>query len=204
MSIQRFLSEKIGQERETIHRFDKSSRQLTKNTNSVGLRGEYAFGELSGLYPDVEAKHCGDNGIDFVAPLLFSIDVKTRIERPQGLKETFMLVEAEKSHSDIYVLAILSSDDINCECVGWMWKSEVLKYPVGDLGTGVKNHQVPALSLRPMQELINRIAKWNSKLLRNNAVKDTKPGNGKRETQEPSRNNWQSVAAGKSNVPPLS
>lgn len=160
VTIARLLSEKTGNEREAMHRFDASSRQLTDNTNATGLRGEHAFGEIAGVYPDTSRKRNGDGGIDYVMPLLFSIDVKTRKERKGGLADTFLLVEEGKTSADIYVLAILSSDGDRCECVGWMSKQEIVKYPVSDLGTGVRNHQVPALRLRQMAELKRRFPKW--------------------------------------------
>lgn len=151
---------RIASEREVMHEKDASSRQLTENTNETGLRGEFAFAELCGIYPDVSKKRNGDGGIDFILPVFMKIDVKTRKERPGGLDDLFLLVEENKVVADIYVLAVLSKDETKCECVGWIRKAAVLDYPIGDLGTGVRNHQVPANKLNPMKSLINRVAKW--------------------------------------------
>jgi hypothetical protein len=153
----------IADGRERLHNDHASSRQLTKDTNKSGLYGEFEFARLCGLYPDTSLKPSGDRGIDFVAPYLVNIDVKTRKERPGGLKDTYLLVEQGKAFADIYVLAVLSSDETKCECVGWITRNEVLKYPVGDLGTGVKNYQIPALDLKNMDTLIKRIPKWGAR-----------------------------------------
>lgn len=150
----------VAASRETMHKFDASGRQLTRHTHQTGLRGEFAFGELVGLYPDTSLRRRGDNGVDFVVPLLMNVDVKTRKARPGGLAETFLLVEESKADADIYVLAILSQDESSCECVGWIMQREAVSYPVGDLGTGVRNHQIPALDLLPMSSLVSRVAKW--------------------------------------------
>jgi len=150
---------KIAAERENMHQHDASSRQLTKNTNETGLRGEFAFGEMIGIYPDVERKRNGDDGVDFIIPVFMKVDVKTRKERPGGLSDTFLLVEEGKVTADIYVLAVLSKDESACNCVGWMKKEQILTYPVGDLGTHVVNHQVPALDLHPMDSLVRRISR---------------------------------------------
>lgn len=160
MNIAKKLSETTGLDREAMHKNDASCRLLTNNPDVVGMRGEHAFGELAGFYPDTSRRRKGDGGIDYVVPLLFSIDVKTRSERAGGLSETFLLVEEGKIIADIYVLAILSNNKENCECVGWISKQEIAKYPVDDLGTGVRNHQVPALNLRSMLELRRRFPKW--------------------------------------------
>lgn len=153
----------VAQCREVLHINDASGRQLTKNTHETGLRGEFAFAELVGLYPDTTLRRRGDNGIDFVLPVLMAVDVKTRRARPNGLGDTFLLVEEGKVLADIYVLAVLSADEKKCECVGWIMNRDVLLYPIGDLGTGVRNHQIPALDLLPMESLIKRTAKWEMK-----------------------------------------
>lgn len=151
---------KIAREREVMHEKDASSRQLTENTNETGLRGEFAFAELCGIYPDIAKKRNGDGGIDFILPVFMKIDVKTRKERPGGLDDLFLLVEENKVLADIYVLAVLSKDSTKCECVGWIRKAAVLGYPIGDLGTGVRNHQIPANKLNPMDALISRVVRW--------------------------------------------
>ena len=160
MNIARLLSEKIGNEREQLHRLDKTSRQLTLNTNETGLRGEHAFGEMVGIYPDTSLKRNGDNGVDFILPLLFTVDVKTRKERIPAMRDPFLLIEPSKLNADIYVQMVLSPDLNQCECKGWVWNSEVRTFPVGDLGTGVKNHQIPESKLRSIEALTRRIQKW--------------------------------------------
>jgi len=155
----RKLIREIADEREKMHAKDRSSRQLTKSTNEVGLIGEFAFGEACGIYPDVKEKRDGDNGVDFIVPVFMKLDVKTRIW-DRGLKSLFMLVEENKVLSELYVLCVAPSDRSSRSLVGWMRKEEVLTYPIGDLGTNVRNHQVPALDLHPMDSLLQRIARW--------------------------------------------
>ncbi len=150
---------KIAARREEMHKHDPSGRQLTNNTHETGLHGEFAFGELTGILPDLKEKRNGDDGVDFIIPVFMKVDVKTRKERPGGLSETFLLVEEGKVTADIYVLAVLSKDESVCNCVGWMKKEQILTYPVGDLGTKVVNHQVPALDLHPMDSLVRRISR---------------------------------------------
>ena len=89
-----FQAARIANDREVMHRNDASGRQLTERTHETGLRGEFAFAELVGLYPDTTRRRTGDDGVDFVLPMKLTVDVKTRRARPSGLKDTFLLVEA--------------------------------------------------------------------------------------------------------------
>lgn len=154
------IIDETSNERENLHKYDPSGRQLTKQTHRIGLLGEFAFAKLVGIFPDISKKRNGDMGIDFEIPLLATVDVKTRNERDGGLNDTLMLVEHNKLNADIYVLAINPSDGGACECVGWMRKENVVRYPLKDLGTGVLNHQIPATDLHPMEPLISRVARF--------------------------------------------
>jgi len=158
--FKKYLINKIAAEREEMHKNDSSGRQLTENTHEAGLEGELAFAKLCGIHPDLTKKRTGDGGIDFIVPIFMSLDVKARNERPGGLPNTFLLVEEKKVIADIYVLAIIYDDGSPTECVGWMRKDKILEYPIGDLGTGVINHQVPALDLHKMDTLLSRMLRF--------------------------------------------
>jgi hypothetical protein len=144
------------------HRDNPSQRILTKNMDEAGFYGEFTFGRLIGYPVDISKRTNGDNGIDFNLNIegyaaKKTCDVKTRKEREDDM---LMLVEKDKVKADIYVCGILASDESNVEFVGWLLGKEVLKYPLGDLGTGVINHQVPIGELRPMRSLRRVIMKW--------------------------------------------
>jgi hypothetical protein len=150
---------RIAEIRERLHKNHASSRQLTEQTNAVGLVGEFRFGEEFGVYPDTSVRPSGDNGIDFIMPLTFSIDVKTRNYHPKW-EPFYLLIEEGTINADIYVLALIHPDGDKCKLAGWIWGEDACRYPVDDLGTGVRNHQVPVADLRPMDELKNRRVKF--------------------------------------------
>ncbi|MBO0715748.1 MAG: hypothetical protein J2P55_00225 [Rhizobiales bacterium] len=158
-----------AQEREALHRDDPGGRQLTDDTHRTGLLGEFKFGGRIGQMPDLSCKRNGDGGIDFVVPVLMTLDVKTRHDRPNDPR-FYMLVEERKVAADLYVCAIIA-DDGTTDCVGWMLGRDVETYPVGDLGTGVRNHQVPVDDLQAISELEARIPNWRNGLARLRGLK---------------------------------
>ena len=131
-------------------------RPLNAIDFNTGLQGEFAFGQMFNVFPDMSLKKNGDGGFDFVIPLLFKIDVKTSKWRNGALDMKVEVKNGKPLRADIYVFAIISEDGSKCECVGWQWKAYVEKKPLTDLGTGVINHLVPQAELKPMSELLSR------------------------------------------------
>jgi len=136
---------KIAQQRSDTHKDHASQRVLSEDYNIVGISGEAAFAEDFSLEVDKSIKPSGDNGIDFLLPLYFTVDVKT------AKKAYNLLLEEGKVLSDIYVLADYNEGDTFL--VGWEWGKVLKQAPTKDFGYGVINHYIPAEELRPMREL---------------------------------------------------
>jgi len=140
-----------AESRHDAHKNHASSRPLSEDYELIGLLGEAKFGELTGLMPDLERKLSGDNGVDFVVPLKFTVDVKTA-------RKAFHLIHEEgKAVADIYVLAAYDDNTKKTKLIGWEWGAVLQRAPVKDFGYGIKNHYIPADQLRPMSQLQKRI-----------------------------------------------
>lgn len=137
--------------RHDAHKDHASSRPLSEDYELIGLLGEAKFGALTGLMPDLERKLSGDNGIDFIVPLKFSVDVKTA-RKPRNL-----IQERGKVSADIYVLAGYDDKTKKVTLLGWEWGAALLKAPVKDFGYGIFNHFIPVENLKPMSKLTKRI-----------------------------------------------
>lgn len=137
--------------RHDAHKDHASSRPLSEDYEYVGLLGESKFGELSGLMPDLQRKLSGDNGVDFVVPLKFSVDVKT------ARKAYHLIHEQGKNFADIYVLASFDDETQSVKLVGWEWGATLKRAPIKDFGYGIMNHYIPAKDLKPMDELKKRM-----------------------------------------------
>ena len=146
------LIESLAARRSALHSGrSESSRPLSDDFEEVGLAGEIAFGEFSGICPDLSDKPEGDAGHDFRVPLLYTVDVKAtkpgrnlvhRADRPMK--------------ADIYVLAEIDGD--SATLVGWCSKKTLAAADVRVLQPGgPRNHFVPRENLRPMAELEERI-----------------------------------------------
>ena len=135
----------IARQRSDTHKDHASQRVLSEDYNVVGISGEAAFAEDFSLEVDKSIKPSGDNGIDFLLPLYFTVDVKT------AKKAYNLLLEEGKVLSDIYVLADYNEGDTFL--VGWEWGKILKQAPTKDFGYGVINHYISAEELRPMREL---------------------------------------------------
>lgn len=149
--------ETLARERDAFHVDTKTNKQSLRGDGAVadviGLAGEMAFGRKVGTLPDLADRRGGDNGVDFVLPLCFTVDVKTarkagNLIQPQG-----------KVRADIYVLAQWDDDSKAVALLGWEWGAKLRAAPVRDFGYGVLNHYIPKTDLRPMDELVNRVGK---------------------------------------------
>lgn len=139
--------------RAELHAGQASSRPLSENYEDVGIAGEFAFGQFCGLMPDLDERPDGDGGVDFVLPLLFTVDVKT------ARKAHNLIHEQGKPFADVFVLAEYFDATRNARLVGWEYGRKLAAAPVRDFGYGVLNHYIARSELRPMDELAARIAK---------------------------------------------
>lgn len=150
------LVEKLAAERNGTHVNNASTRPLSKGYESVGISGEIAFAKFSGLMFNISDKPQGDNGIDFVIPLFFTVDVKAA-RNPKEL-----LHEVGKFIADIYVLAEYSEETGRSELLGWEF-GRILKATTPELSAhGVTNYHIPQGELRKMPELAERIARFKT------------------------------------------
>ena len=140
--------------RDALHSGQASHRPLSSNYEEIGLRGEHAFGALTGIYPDTRLLPGGDGGVDFNVPLMFRTDVKSA-DKPYNL----LLPVEERRTADIYVLTGPMGDDWGC--FGWEWGRVMRQAPtrVFSESANILNHYIPAGRLRPMSELTDRLGK---------------------------------------------
>ena len=137
----------IAQRRHDIHKSHASSRPLSKDYELVGLSGEVAFAEFSGLGVDWEERPSGDKGIDFTTPNGKTIDVKT------ARKAYNLIHEENKSFADIYVLAQYIDNKEESILIGWEYGHVLKKSPRKDFGYGIINHYINKNKLNSMQDL---------------------------------------------------
>lgn len=140
--------QEIANDRETLHKYHKSSRPLSKNYEYVGLKGEDQFAKEFGFKIDKKLRPSGDNGKDFEANIGI-IDVKT------ARKAFNLIVEEGKVISDVYVLAKYTDNTDTVELLGWEYKKEILKAPTRDFGYGIINHYIPKNNLKSIKSLKN-------------------------------------------------
>jgi hypothetical protein len=152
MSEERELLEAAAQARTRSHEGHASTRVWASKRDEKGIAGENRFAHDFHLHHDLRMRPKGDGGIDFWLPMLMSVDVKG-LSNPRDL-----LVEVAKgAPADIYVLARVSENVLDAECLGWAWKGEVLAAPQR-LVNGVLNYVIARSELRDMAELKNRAA----------------------------------------------
>lgn len=119
-----------------------SAVYINQNSHEVGVCGELAFEQFSGIPVDTAQRAKGDGGIDFILPL--KVDVKTS---SRGDK---LYVEEHHAGADIYVLAHYL-DSSSTALVGWIWGYKVRQVPL-TLDTKYKrsNHIILESELYPM------------------------------------------------------
>lgn len=136
--------------RHVLHENHASSRPFSEGYEAIGMLGEWEFAKLVGVMPDCSLKPKGDEGVDFVVPLAFTVDVKTA-------RKAFNLIhEQGKGFADIYVLAEYAEDGA-VSLLGWEWGSILSKAPTKDFGYGVINHYISREKLRPIGSLVARL-----------------------------------------------
>jgi len=143
----------LAQTRTDGHNNHASQRILGQDHDQVGMSGEFAFGEFSGLWPDTRLLSGGDDGVDFRIQLSFTVDVKT------GRKPKNLIHEQGKPFADIFVLAKYDDETGRSELIGWEWGAKLRAAPVRDFGYGVLNHYIPAEQLKGMSELRKRMGR---------------------------------------------
>lgn len=144
---------KAAQARHDLHAGHASSRPLSQGYENVGLLGEWAFGQLCGLMPDLKERAGGDRGVDFVVPLRFTVDVKT------ARRAIHLIHEVGKPFADIFVLAEFSDQTGEATLLGWEWGAVLARAPAKDFGYGIVNHYIHRDRLRPMRALAARLVR---------------------------------------------
>ena len=141
-----------GEARLKAHAGQASQRLLSNKSERVGIVGEFQFACEFRLPLDWErAKAGGDNGIDFIIPVRFTLDVKT------SRNAIHLLVEQGKVKADLYVQAEYSDETGRAELLGWEYAKAVLRAPVKDFGTGIDTHYIHRDNLRKMSDLQQRV-----------------------------------------------
>jgi len=141
------IVEEAADRRAELHRGKPGSRPMFEGHEKVGLKGEWAFGEWSGLLPDLTDKPKGDGGVDFWLPCTLSVDVKTsRTGRS-------LLHQQGKKMADIFVLAIAPEGSSEVELVGWEWGTKLAATEPVLFPSGLYNHEIQQCDLRPMETL---------------------------------------------------
>lgn len=144
-------AQKIADLREHGKTSFSSHRPLSDDYETIGVMGELAFSYFSGLPMDTTQRINGDKGIDFTFDR-WTIDVKT------ARYANHLIVEENKVHADIYVLAQIK--DTTVYLLGWFKGSDMKQQPI-DTGekfkNGVHNHYVPAENLLPLSRLYKGI-----------------------------------------------
>lgn len=146
----------LGSARRELHLGSATSRVASADCDVVGVAGELAFAQFSGLAPDLSTRPAGDSGVDFsftVNGRLLTVDVKT------ARKPTFLFVkEADiERAAAVLVLARLEGDTV--EFFGWEQRSTMAQAPVKDFGYGIRNHHLHHSKLRPMATLSALLAR---------------------------------------------
>lgn len=141
-------------ERGSLHESHASSRPLSVEYECVGLAGEFEFGANVGQMPDLERRPNGDKGIDFMVPVLMSVDVKT------ARKAGHLIHEQGKPFADLYVLAEFDDVHRRATLLGWCHGKALQAAPVRDFGYGILSHHIHRGALRPMSELLARVMRF--------------------------------------------
>ena len=142
-------------QRHETHKDHASSRPLSKDYELVGLMGELALSQLTGLAPDLKVKPKGDGGVDGRIYLGFSVDVKTA-RKPYNL-----IHEVGKKFADIFILAQYNGESAPATMLGFEWGVALAVAPTKKFGHEILNHYIPAHLLRPMEELERRVIKFS-------------------------------------------
>jgi hypothetical protein len=147
MELREMIVEEAAGRRANLHRGKPGSRPFFEGHEKVGLKGEWAFGEWSGLMPDLTDKPKGDGGVDFWLPCTLSVDIKT------SRSGRALLHERGKKMADIFVLAVAPEGSTEVELVGWEWGTVLASKPAVQYPSGLFNHEIPRGELRPMDSL---------------------------------------------------
>lgn len=145
---------KYGDDRERLHENHESSRPLSEGYEHVGIAGELALSQLTGLAPDLSLRSSGDGGIDSLIYLRYTVNVHAA-RKPYNL-----IHEKGQKMADIMILADYDDDTQTSKLLGWEWGSVLLKAPVKDFGHGVMNHYIPRSKLRSIKELACRVIEF--------------------------------------------
>lgn len=135
------------------HTGQASQTVLTPEHDTIGLAGEHAVGAMLNQYPFIHDGYDGDDGYDFLVGLTYRLDVKTSTVGYLYVQETKI------DNAQIYVACSYNKETKTATPVGWMWREKVKRYPLTDpQNAGKPARTVPHRDLRPISELLNRMA----------------------------------------------
>ena len=143
----------VADKRERIHDNHASSRPLSKDYELLGIAGELALSEFTGFSPDLKLRPSGDDGVDNLIYIGYTVDVKVA-------RKPFNLIhEKGKKFADIFILAQYNEEDKSATLLGWEYGVILEKAPTRDFGYGVINHYIPREKLRSLKDLSTRMIK---------------------------------------------
>lgn len=143
-----------GDDREKVHESHATSRPLSDGYEHVGIAGELALSQLTGLAPDLSLRPAGDDGVDSLIFLRYTVNV-------HAARKPFNLIhEKGQKMADIMMLADYDDETQTSRLLGWEWGKVLLQAPVKDFGHGVMNHYIPRKDLRPIKELACRVMEF--------------------------------------------
>ncbi len=142
----------LGDQRRQCH-IDAGNYQRdctpSNDADTLGIAGELALSQLTGLAPDLRLLEYGDNGKDNFVYIRRSIDIKCA-RHPEYLIHP---IDKADRMADIYVLAKYNEHDGTATPLKWELGDVLRKAPSKDFGYGIVNFYIPIRKLRSMETL---------------------------------------------------
>lgn len=145
----------VAQERHQRYADHPKNAPLVDNYLEMAMAGEFEFGKFCGQMPDLEKRTKGDGGVDFVLPIVFTVDVKTINKGHQNL-----LHKADKPMADIFVLAEYDRETKETVLIGWTSAAKLRESKPQKFGHDYENYHILRKNLRPMSELRRMCGQW--------------------------------------------
>src|SRR5262245_39259485 len=145
----------IEAEARTAAHGNRRIRHLSPECELIGLVGEAEFQRVFGVPLNFNRQPAGDDRIDFVLPLKFTVDVKCARVPAYLIEEQGKV----KTLGHIYVLAKYLEESRRAELLGWESGAVLARAPVKDFGKGIMNHYIAREELQPIPILLNRTMK---------------------------------------------
>jgi hypothetical protein len=150
--------EALRAEAEARHELHRNhSTPQCRDHDLIGLVGEAEFGRVFGLPVDMTRRPAGDEGVDFLLPLMvegkeeiFPVDVKA-----SRLAYNLIVEVGRPKPRTIYVQASYDPATEGATLLGWEWGSRVLKAPTKPFAA-IVCHYIHRSRIRPISELLQR------------------------------------------------